>query len=492
MRVHCISLVSIAAITTMMVPCAGQTPIQVPFDSLMTSDFPEEEGFATAFEIDGDLLIAGAHGFGNQVGSTYLFERTPSGWSEIVELSSLVPVNEFQFGFAVDVSGGTAAVGAPANDEMGNDHGAVYLFEETSPGNWVFDQKIVPPNPEMMVDFGTYVGIDGDHLVVFGYETESFFLYDHVFTYERQGGTWVHTQTFEPCCSIPYEDCFDMDGDTFVIGGDVNNPNGRSSGSVWVYRRTGSQWALEQEIIPHDGAEYDLFGRSVGLSGDTLAVGAPTCPFMSTERPGKAYVYVRNLQNQWVLEQLIPSPEPVFADSYGRAIDVQSDTLAVAAPFNHTSNYSNPFVYHREAGQWRQHLVLDGELEFSSGLFGTGMVIDGDEVWVGHASEDVSYGFQVSRDLTIARPSTVQAGETLSVTTCLGQPGALMLLFLVDVNGIPTFQRVTNGLFDAEGQITFSLDILAGLEGNTLDFASVFRNAENKLVLTEPARVTFE
>ena len=46
------------------------------------------------------------------------------------------------------------------------------------------------------------------------------------------------------------------------------------SGAVYVYRRSGTQWAQEAYVKAANADASDGFGGSVSLSGDTLAVGA--------------------------------------------------------------------------------------------------------------------------------------------------------------------------------------------------------------------------
>ncbi|HRV37021.1 MAG TPA: FG-GAP repeat protein, partial [Desulfomonilia bacterium] len=61
----------------------------------------------------------------------------------------------------------------------------------------------------------------------------------------------------------------------------VNAPDGQLngdaaySGAVYVFTRTGDTWTQQAYIKASNTDENDLFGYSVALSGDTLAVGGP-------------------------------------------------------------------------------------------------------------------------------------------------------------------------------------------------------------------------
>lgn len=77
-----------------------------------------------------------------------------------------------------------------------------------------------------------------------------------------------------------------LSGDTLVIGaisegsaatgvnGDQGDNNAIRSGAVYVFTRTGGVWRQEAYLKASNTDAGDLFGVSVALSGDTLAVGA--------------------------------------------------------------------------------------------------------------------------------------------------------------------------------------------------------------------------
>ena len=86
----------------------------------------------------------------------------------------------------------------------------------------------------------------------------------------------------------------DGTGDTVVVGSEGVN---QSQGAVYVFVENGS-WATTStftaELTASDGAPGDIFGFSVGISGngDTIVVGAPFASFGSSLNQGAAYVFV--------------------------------------------------------------------------------------------------------------------------------------------------------------------------------------------------------
>ncbi len=67
-----------------------------------------------------------------------------------------------------------------------------------------------------------------------------------------------------------------ISGDYAVVGAYIDDDNGDSSGSAYVFKRTGTSWAQEAKLLPSDGAAGDNFGFSVSISGDYAVVGAQT------------------------------------------------------------------------------------------------------------------------------------------------------------------------------------------------------------------------
>jgi hypothetical protein len=69
-----------------------------------------------------------------------------------------------------------------------------------------------------------------------------------------------------------------LSGDTLIAGARFDNVNGNSSGSAYVYLRQGSVWEFQQELVPADGTALDTFGNAVAVQGDFVAVAASSDP----------------------------------------------------------------------------------------------------------------------------------------------------------------------------------------------------------------------
>ena len=65
----------------------------------------------------------------------------------------------------------------------------------------------------------------------------------------------------------------DIDGDTMVVGAPFTDTLATDSGSAFVFVRSGDSWTQQAELIRENNRpDFDRFGESVAISGDTTSV----------------------------------------------------------------------------------------------------------------------------------------------------------------------------------------------------------------------------
>ena len=108
-----------------------------------------------------------------------------------------------------------------------------------------------------------------------------------------------------------------------------DDDNGINSGSAYVFVRSGSEWTKQAKLTAGDGASSDFFGISVSVSGDKAIVGASGDDDNGLTS-GSAYVFVRS-GNVWIEQaKLIPS-DGAAGDRFGHSVNVSIDTTVVGA-----------------------------------------------------------------------------------------------------------------------------------------------------------------
>lgn len=188
------------------------------------------------------------------------------------------------------------------------------------------------------------------------------------------------------------------DSNALGINGDQSSISAPSSGAVFVYTRSGSDWALQAYIKASMPAS--TFGTSVAISsnGDTLAVGA--------ENTGAVFVFTR-VGATWT-QQARVMPAVGGADFFGHSVAVSGDgdVLAVGAPSedssatgvggnatdNSSANSGAAYTFTRAAGIWTQHSFIKASNTGSGDAFGSSVAIstNGSTLVVGAPTEDSS------------------------------------------------------------------------------------------------------
>ena len=206
----------------------------------------------------------------------------------------------------------------------------------------------------------------------------------YAYVFDRVDGEWVESAFLgELVGSQVYGSSLALDGDTIAVG----VPTGwLVPGEVWLYRLGSRGWALE--AILTDGGGADHYGESLGLAGDTLVVGAYNSNEMSLGGDvchfGIVFVYERSAAG-WS-ERARPRPtDHECGDDIGRRVAFEGDRLVFS------SRYTDPrlHVFDRQHGSWVERFTLQ-ESETESGSFlGDELGLAGDQVVAGTADWDV-------------------------------------------------------------------------------------------------------
>jgi hypothetical protein len=229
-----------------------------------------------------------------------------------------------RFGRSIEISGNRAVVGAYQED---GGKGAVYVFTRSG-DTWSLDARIVSPNPDDE-QFGDDVAISGN---------------------------------------------------TIAIGAPLDDqPGAFRSGSVYVYTRSGSAWALQAMLsspLPHQA--WEAFGVEIALDGNLLAVGAVDRDQGAATDAGAVFVYERS-GSAWPLLQQLAAPSPVSQDKYGNAIDIVGQTLTVAAlrrENGRTTDAGAVFVYNRPGATFTLAQTLVASDPAANGIFGSAIALE--------------------------------------------------------------------------------------------------------------------
>lgn len=99
---------------------------------LTPSDGANEDSFGSV-AIQGDYAIVGAYTkdeLGVDEGAAYIFKRNGTNWNQTLKLNASDLADTDFFGFAVDIEGNNAIVGAYLDDDNGNNSGSTYMYSD--------------------------------------------------------------------------------------------------------------------------------------------------------------------------------------------------------------------------------------------------------------------------------------------------------------------------------------------------------------------------
>lgn len=188
-----------------------------------------------------------------------------------------------------------------------------------------------------------------------------------------------------------------IDGATAVIGAPGAGQPATNAGSVSVFVRSETTWSLQTTLTSPDPAAGDAFGASVGISGDTIIVGAPGDDEQALQNVGSAYIFTRT-GNVWTFLVKLHMPSAHGNDDFGRAVAISGNTAIVGAPMWDPAfppngptrvDQGEAFVYTRSGTTWLPAPQLLGTAAGQSGdAFGYSVSVDGDVLAVGAPGVD--------------------------------------------------------------------------------------------------------
>ena len=209
---------------------------------------------------------------------------------------------------------------------------AAVLIAGMLPADAAFEEaKLIAEDPQGSALFGLSVDIDGSTAIV----GEPLDLSGSAYVFVRSDHAWsqqaklVHTGISG---GDNFGDAVAIEGDTAVVGAprwDVDPDADHARGAAYVFTRSGSTWTQQAQLLSSDLSEFDRFGASVALDGDTMVIGAPgeSGQFFAE---GAAYVFARS-GNAWVEQAKLKAADPQDTDVFGVSVAVDGDTVIVGS-----------------------------------------------------------------------------------------------------------------------------------------------------------------
>ena len=326
-----------------------------------------------------------------------------------------------RFGVSVAVDNDTAVVGAfqptytdPDTSLDVSRPGAAYVYTKDSNGAWSQQAKLTASDGADGDEFGISVAVDGDTVVVGARGNVSKTGAIYVFT-KPSDGDWTSTITETKLTATggAADDLFGASvalygASTIVVGapGDQNSVAGTnvSTGSAYVFARdSNGDWSQKAKLTASNAALDDLFGNSVAVDDDTIAVGAYGKDDNSLTDSGLVYVFVKSGGAAWATTTetvQLRASDRAANDNFGRSVAVDTDTIVVGASGDRNTvdgaeaSTGSAYVFTKPNTGWTNSAGTEtAKLTASDGAdsdqFGRSVAVDGDTIVVGaHQNDD--------------------------------------------------------------------------------------------------------
>jgi len=369
-------------------PGVSSAPAQIPQFKLTASDAEAGDIFGYSVSVSGDTAVVGAASddhAGSASGSAYVFTRSGSTWTQQAKLTASDAAAGDGFGWSVSVWGDTAVVGALGDDDGGSLSGSAYVFTRSG-GVWTQQAKLTASDAAVEDQFGRSVSVSGDTAVVgSSFDDDGGESSGSAYVFTRSGSTWTQ-QAKLTASDAAAEDLFgysvSVSGDTAVVGASFDDDAGESSGSAYVFTRSGSTWTQQAKLTASDAATGDYFGRSVSVSDDTAVVGAPANDDAG-DCSGSAYIFKRS-GSTWTQQAKLTASDAAARDAFGEPVSVSGDTAVVGAYAGGAGG--SAYVFTRSGSTWTQQAKLTASDAAAGDIFGYSVSVSGDTAVVGAPS----------------------------------------------------------------------------------------------------------
>ncbi len=361
---------------------------------LLASDGAMGDAFSYSLSISGDTAVIGAYGdddLGEKSGAAYVFRFDGSAWIEEAKLTASDGVAGDEFGASVSISGDTAVIGSPFDDDLGHKSGSAYVFRFDG-SNWVEVAKLTASDGEPWDAFGISVSVSGNIAGIGAYgEDDNGLNAGAAYVFRCYGSSWVMQAKLTASDAAEgnwFGASVSVSGDAALIGTWEDN----GAGSAYVFRLYGSSWLEEAKLSASDGAEDDGFGVSLSLSGDTALIGAHGDDDLGIAS-GSAYVYWFNGTN-WVEQAKLIASDGGSGDFFGWSVSLSDDNAVIGADGDDDNGGSSgsAYVFRSNGPGWVEQTKLTASDGAAYDLFGYSVAISGDTAVCGAYWDDDNGG----------------------------------------------------------------------------------------------------
>ncbi|MCF8080227.1 MAG: carboxypeptidase regulatory-like domain-containing protein, partial [Desulfobacterales bacterium] len=399
---------------------------------------PMEAGFGMAVALSQEWALVGAPyeetAAGSGAGAVYVYYRQSGAWAFYTKLTAFDGAAYDRFGDAVAIEGDVIVVGAPNVDRSCGEQcidystGAAYVYRFVG-DQWAIEDKLVAADAYSSWYFGDAVDVSAGSIFVgapgtdveCGFECEISYA-GSVYVFDPAFEGWIQSANLTVPDPVYYAyagEALDAEENTLIVGAPYTDRSCGidcdiyAAGAAHVFTNTGSEWIYQAELAPASPTEGELFGMSVGISGDTIAVGAP---FMEGDMTGSVYVFERS-DGVWNAGGNLAPQDLVPEAGFGYSVAVAGDHLLASAPMDENDQglvVGSTYLFQKTAGAWNMMEKITAEVPMEWSYFGEQVDLISGTAMVGTYDADTVYFYDFpTKKLALSlEPQVILLGET--------------------------------------------------------------------------------
>lgn len=298
-----------------------------------------------------------------------------------------------QLGYSIAMSGSTALVGAPFDDNAGGvDAGAVYVFVRSTAG-WQLEAKLMASDRATQARFGASVALAGDMALVGAPNDPGGMLRKGAaYAFDRSGASWTQVQKLQPSFAQDNQRfgaaLAIANGRAIITAPDFDSGPNLDSGVAYVFSRVGMIWTQSEVLTATSPEQFGRFGVSVGMAGEEAVIGGA--------ESATAFSFINA---GWSNQGALVAPDAEYGDRFGFSVAVTSSAIIVGAPYDSTDNFlesGSISIFKKTGATWAWQSTLVPPEVGNLDHFGYAVALENDRAIVSAWRAQHSRGFVYS------------------------------------------------------------------------------------------------
>ena len=284
----------------------------------------------------------------------------------------------------INSAGNRLMIGNPLDSTAGSQYGSFAIFTESS-GTWTQAQTVNGTAANYFANGGD-MSADGNYVAI-GQSTDS--TEDGIIVYKWNGSSFasdgtVSRQTNYAGGQRNFGQSISLSSDgSYMLVADHNYGGSSAYGRIYVYKRTGTSWALDA-TVDTSSTSGDRLGTAIATNSDMTVVAATSPHYNSNTGYCKVYSRPNDTSSTWSTQATITQPTSSSSSYFGNhcAMDGTGTILVVSGRPWHVGTSplkykTRLYTYQYADGSWTNKNTITSATTAQGPFDGVGISSDG-------------------------------------------------------------------------------------------------------------------